>query len=83
MTHGYAPDHPMGNLVVSIHLASAVILLSGAMQLVPQIRHRVPRFHRWNGRVYMLTAVTLSMAGLYMTWIRGSRWRSFVHLVPA
>jgi len=23
MTHGYAPDHPIGNLVVAIHLASA------------------------------------------------------------
>ena len=37
MTHGYAPGHPMGNLVVAIHLSSAVIiLLSGALQLIPQ-----------------------------------------------
>jgi uncharacterized membrane protein len=73
MSHGYAPDHPMGNLVVSIHLASAVvILLSGAMQLIPQIRRHAPRFHRWNGRVYMLTAFTVSLAGLYMMWFRGT-----------
>src|SRR3984957_280531 len=73
MTHGYAPGHPLGNLLVSIHLASAVIiLLSGAMQLIPQIRRHAPRFHRWNGRVYMVTAFTVSLAGLYMMWFRGT-----------
>jgi hypothetical protein len=47
-------------------------MLAGAVQLVPQVRNRFPVFHRWNGRIYMLSAVTLSAAGLYMTWIRGS-----------
>src|SRR4029077_11650189 len=51
---------------------AAVIMLAGAVQLVPQVRSRFPVFHRWNGRIYMLTALTLSLAGLYMTWIRGS-----------
>ena len=53
MAHGYTPGHPMGNLVVAIHLTSAVIiLLSGAIQLIPLIRRRAPLFHRWNGRIY-------------------------------
>src|SRR5580698_7843864 len=57
MTHGYSPDHPMGNLVVAIHLASAVIiLLSGALQLIPLIQRRAPVFHRWNGRIYFASA---------------------------
>jgi tetratricopeptide (TPR) repeat protein len=73
MTHGYTPGHPMKNLVVAIHLGSAVIiLLSGAIQLIPKIRHRFPSFHRWNGRIYFVTAFALSMAGLYMLWFRGS-----------
>jgi hypothetical protein len=73
MTHGYAPDHPMGNLVVAIHLTSAVIImLSGAIQLIPQIRRRAPSFHRWNGRIYFVTAFTISLAGLYMMWFRGT-----------
>ena len=59
--------------MVAIHLTSAVIiLLSGAIQLVPQIRRRAPLFHRWNGRIYMVTAFTISLAGLYMTWFRGT-----------
>lgn len=72
-TNGYVPGVTKGNLAVVMHLASAVvIMLAGAVQLVPQVRSRFPIFHRWNGRIYMLTAVTLSVAGLYMTWIRGS-----------
>jgi tetratricopeptide (TPR) repeat protein len=73
MLHGYTPGRPMANMVVAIHLASAVIiLLSGALQLIPVIRRRAPLFHRWNGRIYMVTAFTVSLAGLYMLWIRGT-----------
>src|SRR5882672_1965218 len=72
-THGFVPGVTKGNWAVVMHLASAaVIMLAGAAQLVPQVRSHFPVFHRWNGRIYMLTAVTLSLAGLYMTWIRGS-----------
>jgi tetratricopeptide (TPR) repeat protein len=73
MLHGYTPGRPMGNVVVAIHLASAVIiLLSGALQLIPLVRRRAPLFHRWNGRIYMVTAFSVSLAGLYMLWIRGT-----------
>jgi uncharacterized membrane protein len=80
-TNGYVPGFSMGNTAVVMHVASAVlIMLAGAVQLVPQIRGRFPAFHRWNGRIYMLAAVTLSVAGLYMTWIRGSVGDLSVHL---
>jgi len=72
-THGYLPGVTKGNFAVDMHLASAaVVMLAGAIQLVPQVRNRFPAFHRWNGRMYLLTAATVSLAGLYMTWIRGS-----------
>ena len=72
-THGYIPGVTKGNFAVVMHLFSAVIImLAGALQLVPQVRKRFPVFHRWNGRIYMLSAVALSSAGLYMIWIRGS-----------
>jgi hypothetical protein len=73
MAHGYTPGHPVKNLVVAIHLSSAVvILLSGAIQLIPKIRQRFPAFHRWNGRIYFVTAFAISIAGLYMLWFRGT-----------
>jgi uncharacterized membrane protein/outer membrane protein assembly factor BamD (BamD/ComL family) len=80
-TNGYVPGFSLGNTAVMMHVASAVvIMLAGAVQLVPQIRNRFPVFHRWNGRIYMLTALTLSVAGVYMTWFRGSVGDLFVHL---
>jgi|SRR5580704_13768899 uncharacterized membrane protein len=80
-TNGYIPGFSMGNTAVIMHVASAaIVMLAGAAQLVPQIRSRFPVFHRWNGRIYILTAVTLSVAGLYMTWIRGSVGDLSIHL---
>ena len=73
ITHGHVPGDTVGNFAVAMHLASAVvIILAGVFQLIPQIRNRFPVFHRWNGRLYVVTAFTISLAGLYMMWIRGS-----------
>jgi uncharacterized membrane protein len=81
ITHGYVPGDTVGNLAVATHLFSAVVvILAGMLQLIPQIRNRFPVFHRWNGRVYMVTAFTISLAGLYMTWIRGSVGDLMQHL---
>jgi tetratricopeptide (TPR) repeat protein len=73
MTHGYLPGDRVGNLAVAIHLISAVIvILAGTIQLIPQVRNRAPLLHRWNGRLYFVTAFTISLAGLYMMWMRGT-----------
>jgi len=72
-THGFIPGVTKGNFAVVMHLVSApIIMLSGAVQLVPRVRSRFPAFHRWNGRIYMLAAGTLSFGGVYMHLIRGS-----------
>jgi len=73
MPHGYVPGDRVGNLAVAIHLLSAVIvILAGTIQLIPQVRARAPFFHRWNGRLYIVTAFTISLAGFYMMWVRGT-----------
>jgi len=73
ITHGHIPGDTIGNFAVAMHLFSAVVvILAGVVQLVPQIRNRFPVLHRWNGRLYVVTAFTISIAGLYMMWIRGS-----------
>ena len=81
ITHGLVPGDSMGNLAVVAHLTSAVIIiLAGLIQLIPQVRERAPSLHRWNGRLYIVTAFTISLAGLYMTWIRGSVGDLIQHL---
>ena len=72
-THGFVPGVTQGNLSVVTHVVTAAILmLAGTIQLIPQVRTYFPSFHRWNGRIYMASAGALSLAGLYMHWIRGS-----------
>ncbi|MDC8012725.1 DUF2306 domain-containing protein [Tahibacter soli] len=73
LPHGYVAGDAAGNTVVALHLAFAVaILVGGALQLVPVIRRRWPRAHRWNGRVYLTSAAIMSVGGLVMVWTRGA-----------
>ena len=68
---GYVPGDTAGNLAFAAHaLLAAVIAFGGAVQLIPQIRTRVPALHRWNGRLFMITALGVSITGLYMVWVR-------------
>ncbi len=80
-THGFVPGVTPGNWAVVMHvITAAIIMLAGAIQLVRQVRNRFPAFHRWNGRVYMLSTVALSVAGLYMHWVRGSGGDVWQHI---
>lgn len=61
----------VGNLALAAHLFIAfVITIGGTLQLIPHIRTRAPKFHRWNGRVYIVMAFVTSLAALYMIWTR-------------
>ncbi len=62
-----------GNAAYASHaLAAGVVALGGILQLIPWIREHAPRFHRWNGRLFVLTVVTLSLSGFYLVWVRGT-----------
>ncbi len=72
-THGYVPKDLMGNIIFGIHVAmAAVITLGGPLQLIRKVRNKFPRFHRINGRIYIFSAFLVSIAGLYLSWVRGS-----------
>lgn len=71
LPHGYVPGDTVGNLILGVHLAFAVVItVGGSVQLLPQLRRVAPGFHRWNGRVYLLSAVLLSTGGLVMSVTR-------------
>ncbi|MCU0647015.1 MAG: DUF2306 domain-containing protein [Gemmatimonadaceae bacterium] len=72
MPRGYIPGASFGNAVVASHLIGTVaFMVMGAMQLLPGLRRRAPRVHRWSGRVYLLVAAVLAIGGLYLVWVRG------------
>lgn len=71
---GYQPGDAMGNLQLIAHLLlGALMTLSGLLQLLPALRRRWPGLHRWNGRVFLLSALVTTFSGFYLTWIRGSQ----------
>jgi hypothetical protein len=71
LPHGYVEGDWKGNLVVGMHvLLAAVLVIGGPLQLMPQIRSHFPRFHRWLGRTYVMTAIFVSLGGLIMIWTR-------------
>ncbi|TDR22506.1 DUF2306 domain-containing protein [Marinicella litoralis] len=73
LTHGYVPGMMGSNLASVTHmLLAALIILSGCVQLIPQIRNAFPKFHRWNGRVYLMVAMMMSASGLYLMWTTGT-----------
>jgi hypothetical protein len=73
LAHGYLRGDRLGNVALITHIGSAVfIILAGAIQLLPQIRNRFPVFHRCVGRLYIVTAFSVSLAGLYLMWARGT-----------
>lgn len=62
-----------GNLAYAAHaLGAGIIAFGGALQLIPQIRARAPAFHRWNGRIFLLTVTGLSVSGFYLVWVRNT-----------
>lgn len=71
MIHGIIEGDLIGNIAVLMHIFLAfVITFSGPLQIMPQVRSRFPKFHRWNGRVYIATAFTIALGAIYMTWSR-------------
>lgn len=69
----YVPGDDVGNRFFGFHaLAAGVVAFGGALQLIPQVRNRWPRFHRWNGRVFLVTVLGLALSGFWLVWVRGS-----------
>lgn len=71
MRAAYVPGQTLGNAAIAAHVLLAVlIMVGGALQLMPAVRRRVPALHRWVGRGYMVSVLFTSVVGLYMVWIR-------------
>jgi len=71
MIHGFIEGDLIGNIAVLIHISLAfVITFLGPLQLIPQVRTNFPTFHRYNGRVYVITAIVISVAAIYSIWSR-------------
>lgn len=77
---GYVEGDTYGNLGFAAHVLMAAIMISaGLLQLLPGVRNRWPRIHRWSGRIFMVSALLLATGGLWLVWIR----ETYMNLVGA
>jgi len=73
LPNGMIDGDTPGNLVLATHVVlAAIVTLGGPLQFIRKIRNSAPRFHHWNGRVYLATAVIMSVSGLVIVWTRGT-----------
>jgi hypothetical protein len=73
LPHGYVEGETFGNAAVAAHLALAFLVLAGGpLQFVAALRARLPKLHRWNGRIYLVTTMSTALVGLYMVLTRGT-----------
>jgi len=72
LPEGFIQGDSKGNVALASHiLLAALITLAGMLQLMPKIRAIAPKFHRLNGRTYIVAAFIMSLTGLYLVWTRG------------
>lgn len=81
LPHGYVEGDWKGNLLVGVHvLLAAILVVGGPLQLMPAVRQRFRVFHRRLGKIYVVTAITVSTAGVIMIWTRGTVGDTLMHV---
>lgn len=81
---GYEPGDLFGNALVASHVAFTVLLVvAGAVQLLPAVRNRAPWLHRISGRVFVAGAAVIALGGLGMMLHRGAVGDSAQHVALA
>lgn len=69
----YMPGDALGNLMFGLHaLFALIIIVFGALQMLPALRRRLPVLHRWMGRAYMAAAAILALGGIALIAWRGT-----------
>lgn len=71
MIHGIIEGDPIGNVALVIHILLAfIITVCGPLQFFKYFRAKARKFHKWNGRLYIFTALLISVGALFMVWNR-------------
>jgi uncharacterized membrane protein len=69
--NGWVPGDTAGNIAMALHVGFAlVVILAGAIQLLPAVRRRAPALHRWSGRIYLSGCAIAAVSGLALVWGR-------------
>lgn len=70
---GYIKGDDAGNIVFAAHvLLASVVTLGGLMQMIPALRRKWPRLHRWTGRTFLVIAIFMALSGVWLAVVRGT-----------
>ncbi|WP_158307892.1 DUF2306 domain-containing protein [Pseudoalteromonas sp. BSi20652] len=76
----YVASDPTGNSMYALHVLLAIVMIiGGSLQLIPAIRAKYAKFHRYNGRVFVILACTISLAGMYLMIARATVGNTLMH----
>ncbi|MFD0677018.1 MULTISPECIES: DUF2306 domain-containing protein [unclassified Paenibacillus] len=65
----FTADRPLWTFMLRSHIVLAVIaLITGPVGTIRAIRQKAIAWHRWNGRIYVLSILLNVIPGLYMAW---------------
>ncbi len=65
---GYAKH--VGLIMVHI-VPSFVFIIFGPLQFISKIRRDYPIFHKWSGRLYIVSAIIISISALILSFVNG------------
>jgi len=69
----YEPHELTATIGIGAHFATGtILLLLGPIQLIGAVRARVPRLHRWLGRLYVASALVTGLGGLTYIAMKGT-----------
>lgn len=58
---------------IGLHFAAGgIILILGCVQLLDSVRLKLPAFHRWIGRIYVIASLFTAIGGLVFIFIKGT-----------
>lgn len=70
-------DPSLWVLMIRIHIVLAIIsLITGPLGVVKRLRVKSMRFHRWNGRLYVLSILLNFVPGVYVSFFATGGWLS-------
>lgn len=66
-------------LMIRIHITLAIIsLITGPLGIIKAVRIKSSNFHRWNGRIYILSIIFNFIPGVYVSFFATGGWLSTI-----
>lgn len=66
-------------LMIRIHITLAIIsLIAGPLGIIKAVRIKSSHFHRWNGRIYILSIIFNFIPGIYVSFFATGGWLSTI-----